>query len=206
MNQKREKFQKSCRILRSVSVVLLVITILASLSAAVGMVSFLTADPDSIDLYTASSRGKMTVTNGTFTAMIELSALPPSASLADGTPYWDFHPKAAGTVSFAASLVAGIVQSVLFLYCVLLFDRAADEPFSAKTGKYLRRIGLFTLLLAALPELLLTVLLALFAGGLWYFYPNGLPFTGILAGAVLYAAAHIFDYGCFLQQEYDETL
>ena len=96
MNQKREKIQKSCRILRSVSVVLLVITILAALSAAVGMVSFLASDPDSIDLYTASSRGKMTVTNGTFTAMIELSALPPSASLADGTPYWGFHPQAAG--------------------------------------------------------------------------------------------------------------
>lgn len=145
----------------------------------------------------AAASGGWSVSAGPFSVLIRQGYFAPSAEPA---------VKAAYLIESSMNLLGGACQWTVLFLAFLLFDAARENPFTEKSGRYLRRMGVLLCLGGVLPSVGKTVLFGTFAGGIWSFFPDGLPVGAVLSGMVFWAAAGIFDYGALLQKEHDETL
>ena len=142
--------------------------------------------------------GGWSISAGPFSVLIRQGYFAPASGLTA--------VKAAYLIESGMSLLGGVFQWTVLLLAFLLFDAVQENPFTEKSGRCLRWIGALLCLGGVLPQLGKTVLFGTFAGGIWSFFPGGLPVGAVLSGMVFWAAAGIFDYGTLLQKEHDETL
>lgn len=146
-----------------------------------------------------TSYGGWSISAGPFVMQIQGGYFAPNAQL-------ETVAKTAYSVESGMDLIAGACQWLVYFLAYLLFEQAQENPFTPKSSRYPRRIGALLCLGSVLPEFGRTILFRMLAGGLWSFFPSGLPVSSILAWLVLFAVSRIFDYGCALQREFDETL
>lgn len=135
-----------------------------------------------------TSYGGWSISAGPFVMQIQGGYFAPNAQL-------ETVAKTAYSVESGMDLIAGACQWLVYFLAYLLFEQAQENPFTPKSSRYLRRIGALLCLGSVLPEFGRTILFRMLAGGLWSFFPSGLPVSSILAWLVLFAVSRIFDYG-----------
>ena len=98
------------------------------------------------------------------------------------------------------NLIADSVELILIVQLLkqvkVIFSDISkeDTPFEFKHAERIRKIAIFFLIISFLS----------FEGG--EAIAVGINFTGIIGAGVLWLISMIFEYGCELQQEHDETL
>ena len=98
--------------------------------------------------------------------------------------------------------LAGFLQA---LYRICFLCREEGRPFLPEIPGYIRRAAVWTAVGGFGAPLLMGVLLPLFCRAVSV-TPGVLGLESLLFGGALWLLALIFDYGCRLQQESDETL
>ncbi len=198
MEKKLRMMKKGAGTLCQVFKVLTIVAAVLLLWMLAAWIFGLFCPPGQIQAQTTASGG-WAVSAGPFTVLIRQGYLSPGTDLATAA-------KAAYLIEGGMGLVGGACQWAVLWLSFLLFDRAKENPFTEKSGRYLRRIGVLLCLGKMLYEVGKTILFGVFAGGIWSFFPDGLPVNAVLSWLVLWTVSEIFDYGCLLQQEHDETL
>lgn len=197
MEMKLYAVKKSAGYLRQIFKVLVIAAAVLSFWILAGWIFGLFCSQDQMRAEAVSSGG-WSISCSPFAVLIRQGHFSPGSGPAA--------VKAAYLIESGINLIGGTCQWAVLLLAFLLFDTALESPFTAKSGRYLRWMGALLCLGKILTEVGKTVLFSVFAGGVWSFFPEGLPVSAVLSGIVLWAAAAIFDYGCLLQQEHDETL
>ena len=198
MERSLHSLQKSSAFLRRIFLVLLVIATAFLLWMAAAWIFGLFCTSEQMQAF-ETSYGGWSISAGPFVMQIQGGYFAPNAQL-------ETVAKTAYSVESGMDLIAGACQWLVYFLAYLLFEQAQENPFTPKSSRYLRRIGALLCLGSVLPEFGRTILFRMLAGGLWSFFPSGLPVSSILAWLVLFAVSRIFDYGCALQREFDETL
>lgn len=121
---------------------------------------------------------------------------------ASGSPKLPFHA-AHWRSAIALCMVWGIVWGVRMLF---VNTERAQTPFTAQNVKALRWVGGAMIGCFVLPQALSAILLLCAGQSDVVFINAGMPLLGIFLGVTLFSVAQIFQYGCRLQQESDETL
>lgn len=109
-------------------------------------------------------------------------------------------------IQMGTAILGLVLFAAVFWLAACLFDRAAEQPFSRKNTSAVFYIGLLFLVAQTVPDILGTILYGAFTGGVWRFFPGGLPIFELLVFGVMAAMSKIFDYGWLLQEEYDQTV
>lgn len=104
-------------------------------------------------------------------------------------------------VSAIASLVllAGMIWSAATIFAEI---RKTGLPFTQSNGRQLKKVAIFMGLLAFVPSVIESV------GCIVIHIPLNTAYFSIemlLAAAIVYGIAHVFEYGTLLQQQADET-
>ncbi len=198
MERSLHSLQKSSAFLRRIFFVLLVIATAFLLWMAAAWIFGLFCTSGQMQAF-ETSYGGWSISAGPFVMQIQGGYFAPNAQL-------ETVAKTAYSVESGMDLIAGACQWLVYFLAYLLFEQAQENPFTPKSSRYLRRIGALLCLGSVLPEFGRTILFRMLADGLWSFFPSGLPVSSILAWLVLFAVSRIFDYGCALQREFDETL
>ncbi len=197
MERKLRAMQKSTEFLRQVFKVLTIAASILFLWMLAGWIFGLFYPQPQMQAEPAASGG-WSISAGPFSVLIRQGYFAPGSELAS--------VKGAYLTEGGMNLVGGACQWAVFLLAFLLFDAAQENPFTEKSGRYLRWMGALLCLSGILLQVGRTVLFGAFFGGIWSFFPAGLPVSALLSGMVFWAAAEIFDYGTLLQKEHDETL
>jgi hypothetical protein len=75
-----------------------------------------------------------------------------------------------------------------------------------KNAKSLKRLAYATIVYSAAGELLKAVLNAVFVTQVFSFDLTSIHLSGIVVGVLIFIVADVFQYGIFLQNEFDTTL
>lgn len=80
----------------------------------------------------------------------------------------------------------------------------AQAPFGERVSHYLKKIAVFTILLAVIPALVGTTLMSTVCPSSEMVFP--VSFSGIITGIIMFLFGMFFKYGKELQENDDETL
>ncbi len=110
------------------------------------------------------------------------------------------------SVVFLASAIASLVllAGMIWPAATIFADiRKTGMPFTRSNGQQLKMVAIFMGLIAFVPSVIEAV------GGIIIHIPLNTTYFSIemlLAAAIVYGIAHVFEYGTLLQQQADETL
>ena len=198
MEKSLHSLKKTSELIRKIFLGLLVISSLFLLWTASAWLYGMFCAAEKVQVFQTASGG-WSLSAGSFTVLIRQGYFAPSTPM-------EAMAKTTYLIESGMNLFADLFQWTVFFIAHSLFDTVQENPFSIRNGSYLRRIGALLCLGAVLPEIGKTVLFSALSGGCWSFFPGGLPVFSVLAWLVLFAVSKIFDYGCVLQKEHDETL
>lgn len=100
-----------------------------------------------------------------------------------------------------------ILISIFYLAaCIFRNIRNSQSPFDIKNAKKLKIIAWLMLALTIWPTFVETVLRFFLIPNTTLPYNNSMSVTTFCITIIFFAVAYIFEYGCLLQQQVDETL
>lgn len=105
------------------------------------------------------------------------------------------------TFALYAFMCIGLLWNVESLFKSIVENKA---PFGESVSRYLKKIGIFVLLLAVIPALVGSILIRVICPSTEIVFP--ISFSGIVAGVVMFIFGMFFKYGKELQKNDDETL
>ncbi len=105
---------------------------------------------------------------------------------------------------FAFMLVDAILITIIILFVHAIFNhiQKEDTPFSHQNTIRIKKIAIITIILSIVGS---------YSDALVDYYTIGqltwkINIVGLIVGIIIYCISLIFDYGCELQQQSDETL
>lgn len=104
---------------------------------------------------------------------------------------------------FHLALLLAIAQVGISLFVTI---RKQGTPFVTSVPRRMKLIAILVFLFTAAPNWVYYILRGVHEGGASFAIIENEGIIGLIFAAVLYALAMIFQYGCQLQQESDETL
>ncbi|WP_017473430.1 DUF2975 domain-containing protein [Amphibacillus jilinensis] len=105
-----------------------------------------------------------------------------------------------------------LIYLSLFIYAIyqlkqiLLTMYEEDGPFTMENTIRLKRLGWLIVGYALLSDLIVLLAMLVFSTHTFSISYEVINFTALIIGAVLLILAHVFQYGSFLQHEYDTTV
>ncbi len=109
---------------------------------------------------------------------------------------------------FAGVITESIMLAAAALICSIMFYRIAKSgtPFSKWNVKSLRITALLVMLEAVASPVVTAIVLGILLDDFFVAPVNSDMTSSLLTGGLIMILAQIFNYGCKLQQEADETL
>ncbi|MGC7873840.1 DUF2975 domain-containing protein [Desulfosporosinus sp. SYSU MS00001] len=109
-------------------------------------------------------------------------------------------------------LLSSLLGLTLILYGIkqivtILKSTAKDiTPFIISNAKNLRKLAYSIITYSLVSDFLTNFLCSLFVTKIFYVDLSNIHFSGLLLGGLIFTIAEIFQYGVYLQNEYDTTL
>lgn len=105
------------------------------------------------------------------------------------------------TLALYAFMCIGLLWNVQGMFWSV---EKAQAPFGERVSHYLKKIAVFTILLAVIPALVGTTLMSTVCPSSEMVFP--VSFSGIITGIIMFLFGMFFKYGKELQENDDETL
>ena len=114
--------------------------------------------------------------------------------------------------AFITIMVSAMI-SVLLILCGMkqvlnILKSTANDvtPFIQSNAKSLKKLAYTILIYSIAADLIANILCWIFVTKIFYVDLTNIHLNGVLIGALIFIVADIFQYGAFLQEEFDTTL
>lgn len=100
------------------------------------------------------------------------------------------------------AVILTVASAVLINF--MMITRGISKEYSPFTKKNVKSLRLLAILMLVVPFVIMALSAIVEAPSVWDCITMAIP--GVFSAAIFYMMALIFDYGCWLQKESDETL